>query len=102
MTNHRPLIRKLAITGVAILSTLSPAATLGAGAESSETLTWLRVNTCSRADRSAGYVDIEGECLRHDPAFGHDVTICATHFCAAQPGEPRARIIHPTDFGPTS
>ena len=100
MSNHRPLIRKLAITGVAILATLSPPATPGAGAESSDQLVWLRPSTCSRADRLFGYVDIEGECLRDNRAFGHDVTICVSHFCRAQPGESGARIIHPSDFGP--
>ena len=102
MSSRDFTVRKLTFTGIAILAVIGPVATPAAEAEAAEQLTWLRASSCTRVERSIGYADVDGECLRDHPAFGDDVTVCAGHFCAAEPGEPGARIIHPTDFGPTS
>lgn len=101
MSNRLSTIRTLTFAGVALLATVAPAATPSAEAETAEQLTWLRLSSCSRAERSTGSVDADGDCVGHHPAIGDDVVICAGHFCPAKPGEPGARIIHPSDFGQT-
>ena len=72
------------------------------GEDSNHVPTWVRSSSCTRVERSSGYVDASGECLRDHPAFGDDITRCAGHFCAARPGELGAYLFHPSDFGPTS
>ena len=101
MSNRLSIARKLALGGVAVLAGVSPAALSAAESESTDELTWLRLSGCSRAERSLGWVDLGGGCVRDHPAIGGDVATCAGHFCPAEPGEPGARIAHPSDFGQT-
>lgn len=101
LSKRQSVFRTLSIAGLAILAAVGSAASTPAAADTAEQLTWLRNNACSRAERSAGSVDIDGECVGHTLAVGEADGICAGHFCPAHPGERGARIIHPSDFGPT-
>ena len=101
LRHDRPIVRRIALPGVVAATLLLGGAVSPVEADSFDELTWVRVSACSRVERSVGLLDLEGDCIRDHPAVGEDVAVCAGHFCPAAPGESGARIIHPSDFGPT-
>jgi hypothetical protein len=96
MTRHQGSTGRIAVAGVAALAALG--SLVAPSAAASDDAMWVHVNACDRVERSAGHVDIDGHCVADAIAVFDDVTLCARHFCPAEPFERGAIMLHPEDF----